>query len=103
MRDGLVAVATYLNELDAAVARNRLDSLGVAAVVQADNCGGMRPHLDLIRGVKLLVHTDDREKALEILADLEADDSSPPWLCPACGEEVEGNFSACWNCGQERP
>ncbi|MFH2053762.1 MAG: DUF2007 domain-containing protein [bacterium] len=103
MRDGLVAVATYLNELDAAVARNRLDSLGVAAVVQADNCGGMRPHLDLTLGVKLLVDAADREKALEILADLETDDPSPPWLCPACGEEVEGNFSACWNCGQERP
>ena len=22
-----------------------------------------------------------------------------PWRCPACGEDVEGQFSECWNCG----
>lgn len=22
-----------------------------------------------------------------------------PWTCPGCGEEVEGQFNACWNCG----
>ncbi len=24
------------------------------------------------------------------------------WVCPNCGEELEGNFGACWSCGQER-
>ena len=24
----------------------------------------------------------------------------PNWLCPACGEEIEGQFGACWHCGQ---
>ena len=24
------------------------------------------------------------------------------WTCPNCGEEVEGNFDICWNCGAER-
>ena len=23
------------------------------------------------------------------------------WVCPACGEEVAGQFNACWNCGSE--
>lgn len=23
------------------------------------------------------------------------------WLCPACGEAIEGQFNACWNCGSE--
>ncbi|AAO10520.1 putative signal transducing protein [Vibrio vulnificus] len=22
------------------------------------------------------------------------------WLCPQCGEEIEGQFGACWHCGQ---
>ena len=26
-----------------------------------------------------------------------------PWTCPHCGEEVEGTFAVCWNCGQARP
>lgn len=27
----------------------------------------------------------------------------PEWICPNCGEHVEGQFSACWNCGADRP
>jgi hypothetical protein len=28
----------------------------------------------------------------------------PPWSCPDCGEQIEGQFCACWKCGhgQER-
>lgn len=25
-----------------------------------------------------------------------------PWRCRGCGEEIEGQFSECWNCGQSR-
>jgi len=25
------------------------------------------------------------------------------WRCPHCGEENEGQFTACWNCSQDRP
>ncbi len=25
-----------------------------------------------------------------------------PWTCPACGEELEGQFGACWKCGRQR-
>jgi hypothetical protein len=25
------------------------------------------------------------------------------WTCPGCGELVEKNFAACWNCEAERP
>jgi hypothetical protein len=25
-----------------------------------------------------------------------------PWVCH-CGEIIEGQFTSCWNCGQERP
>ncbi|MCK5826194.1 MAG: DUF2007 domain-containing protein [Desulfuromusa sp.] len=27
---------------------------------------------------------------------------SVPWVCPACGEQIEGQFGACWSCGQLR-
>jgi hypothetical protein len=26
-----------------------------------------------------------------------------PWRCGECGEQLEGQFTACWNCGAERP
>lgn len=25
------------------------------------------------------------------------------WRCPKCGERLEGQFTACWNCGTLRP
>jgi hypothetical protein len=30
-------------------------------------------------------------------------DAGPSWVCPQCGEECEGQFAQCWNCGQDRP
>jgi len=26
-----------------------------------------------------------------------------PWRCDGCGEEVEGQFTECWNCGRSHP
>ena len=25
-----------------------------------------------------------------------------PWICPKCGEHIEGQFGACWSCEQLR-
>lgn len=30
-------------------------------------------------------------------------DPGPDWLCPGCGERVEGQFEVCWKCGRESP
>ncbi|MDX1512358.1 MAG: DUF2007 domain-containing protein [Gammaproteobacteria bacterium] len=30
-------------------------------------------------------------------------DCGAGWMCPACGETLEGQFTACWHCGAERP
>ncbi len=26
-----------------------------------------------------------------------------PWICAGCGEQIEGQFTECWNCGDRRP
>jgi hypothetical protein len=26
--------------------------------------------------------------------------NSGPWKCPTCGEEIEAQFDACWNCSE---
>ena len=28
---------------------------------------------------------------------------SKPWKCPRCGEQLEGQFTTCWNCGTDKP
>ena len=29
-------------------------------------------------------------------------DSAQDWTCANCGEEIEAQFTSCWNCSQER-
>jgi len=101
MRAGLTLLETYLSDLEAEMDLNRLTALGVTAIVEKDNCGGMRPHLDL-QGVRLLVADTDLEKARAILLEDSKASVQPAWVCTECGEEIEGGFDACWQCGHER-
>ncbi len=47
---------------------------------------------------------DDYDRAREIIQELLIETATPkaPWRCQ-CGEEIEGQFHACWQCGRERP
>lgn len=45
----------------------------------------------------------DAAKAGELLAEFRQPRTSAPWCCFGCGERVEGQFTACWNCGAPRP
>ena len=48
-----------------------------------------------------LLHDEDEPKALELLQRLAEPAQSPfdSWICPACGETIEGQFTRCWKCG----
>ena len=59
----------------------RQDEVGVAQAIESDREGGI-------------------DRGLE--ADDEPPQGSPSWTCPQCREDVEGQFSVCWNCGSER-
>jgi len=102
MRDGMTQIDTYLNELEAEIALNRLRASGVRGELITDNCGGMRPHLDLIHGIRLLVADEDQLKARDILAETTDNSLSPPWTCPACQENIESGYDACWQCGHQQ-
>ena len=52
-----------------------------------------------------VVVDDDRleAKAKALVEELlrEAAQPLPEWRCASCGEMIEGQFTACWNCGVE--
>ncbi|MEC9465778.1 MAG: DUF2007 domain-containing protein [Myxococcota bacterium] len=52
-----------------------------------------------------IVHDEDQQRAAQLLEALE--EASVPaggtWVCAACQEELEAQFSECWQCGSERP
>ena len=63
----LVVVGTFLNQIEADMARGALEAADIESMISADDAGGLRPHL-WMGGVRLLVRAEDAEQATEILA-----------------------------------
>jgi hypothetical protein len=86
-----------------------LKAAGIEAVVQGE-------HLYAIRGLVPATYPTvwvvdeseyDQARALALEFDRqqrEGGDPEPrePWVCPACGERIEGQFDQCWHCGADR-
>ncbi len=53
---------------------------------------------------QLWVAEQDAERASEIIEASEKDlsEAKENWVCPKCNEEIEGQFTECWNCGTAR-
>ena len=64
--EALVVVSTFPNVIDAELAKSALDAADVDSFIQADDAGGMRPHLAMPH-VRLLVRAEDADRAAEIL------------------------------------
>ncbi len=102
MRDGMAIVKSYINETEAQVALAHLEVMGITAVIEVDNCGSMRPHMDITCGVHLLVKGLQCEKAAAILQDSVKQPAGEPWICASCDENIEAGFDTCWKCGTEK-
>ncbi|MCK4400961.1 DUF2007 domain-containing protein [bacterium] len=64
----LICIKNCNNRVEAELAKGLLESSGIEAIVSADDCGGMRPHLLLgTNGTRLLVKEEEAQKALEVL------------------------------------
>ena len=73
----LVCVKVFTNRAQAEVVKSLLESHGIAAIVKADDCGGLRPHLVFgAGGVRVLVRKEDETKAMNILAAKEDSDEA---------------------------
>jgi len=65
-----ICVATFSSELEADMARMNLDSNGIDSFVSKDDCGGMRPWLQPITGVRLIVRESEAKQAFDILEEI---------------------------------
>jgi hypothetical protein len=67
MEPNQVVVAEYDNEIDAEIAKGRLEASGIPASIIKDDGGGMFPSLQNVEGVQLMVAESQKEKARSIL------------------------------------
>jgi len=68
MKDSdLVVLRTFENVVAAELAKSALEAADVDSFIQADDAGGMRPHIAMNR-VRLVVGSEHAEEAAQILA-----------------------------------
>jgi len=70
MTEEEVVLKVFSTEIDATMAKDVLQDVGVKAFVFKDDGGGMEPHLQRTNGVRLVVSRADAERAQEILKPL---------------------------------
>jgi hypothetical protein len=65
---GLVTIRTFVDEFEANLAKSLLEAAGIDSMLGRDDCGGMRPSLTWAQGIKLVVRSDDAERAAAVLS-----------------------------------
>jgi len=84
--------------------RNLLESEGIPAFVRNEYFGSIMGEIPFTETwPELWVRNDlDFDRARQLIDTAVLADESPqqPWRCPNCKADNEGQFAACWNCGQ---
>jgi hypothetical protein len=86
--------------------QSQLESAGIACIIRNEHLSavaGSIPFFDCYPELWVLNDADE-SRARDLLAKLRDTDSltAAPWKCPDCGEEIEGQFESCWQCGAEK-
>ncbi len=102
MSEDLVTIATYEIGAEAHIARGRLESAGIKAVVVGEENASLRPFVgDAVTSVRLLVHESDADAAQRLLHG-ESREARRHSHCPHCRWENPRNsgflFFARWTC-----
>ena len=100
------------DEVDAHLVQGLLEQQGIESTVQSEGLTGIIGTVQASDESlpSLWVRDEDEARANEALAAIkQGAKPSPdapqaaPWKCPKCGEEIEAQFTECWNCGTSRP
>lgn len=85
--------------------KNVLESEGIPCRIRNEFLGGIAGEMPLqeIWPELWVINDIDYDRAKQLLDDAILDESPHGnWTCRRCGEENEGQFAACWNCGTEQ-
>ena len=94
--------------IQAAQLKDLLEREGIPCLIRNDILGNIAGEVPFTEAFpEVWVQNDgDVGRAEAIKADWRAarrmDPGGAAWVCPACGEKLEAQFSSCWKCGTER-
>jgi hypothetical protein len=100
-------VYTARHPAEAHLIRGMLEAGGIRAEVRGDQLYGAFGELPVLPTVWIFDAAADRE-AQQLVAEYlrgtpARRHAHERWACAACGEQLEGQFTDCWNCGAARP
>jgi hypothetical protein len=67
MSDRMVVIRSFSNEFEAHIAKAELEAADIPVELLTDGLGGVHPHLQFARGVRIAVPESEAEAALELL------------------------------------
>ncbi len=84
---------------------NLLRAAGIHAEVRNTFLSGALGDIPFLEAAPQVWVDDGQDMAAArgIIAAAGTSPQASAWLCSACGEHVEGQFTHCWRCGVERP
>ncbi|MBW7990228.1 MAG: hypothetical protein FVQ84_09470 [Planctomycetes bacterium] len=95
---------------EAHLVKGILEQYGISCEIRGEALWGARGQLPLTSETlpTIWIIDDSRfEEAAELAERFKngtlTSGSGTDWKCPECGEEVEGQFTECWQCGANRP
>ncbi|MDM8558210.1 DUF2007 domain-containing protein [Candidatus Parabeggiatoa sp. HSG14] len=87
-------------------AKNVLASYNINCVIKNEFVGGAAGELPFNEcWPELWIDNEKKyEKAIKILDNIwfSGEQTQPTWTCTRCDEKLEGQFTACWRCGESR-
>ena len=82
--------------------KNILEAEGIACKIRNEHLGSILGEVPFFEVWPQLwiVNDLDFDRAQQLISeDAAAESPTESWKCRKCGEENEGQFAACWNCG----
>lgn len=87
--------------------KNLLESAGIRCRIRNEGLSTLAGEVPFTEcAMQLLLESEsDRDLANAILREMTTRNvpAGQSWACPRCGECIEAQFTACWNCRAERP
>jgi len=93
-------VHTAQNPAEAHFVRGLLESKGITAVVREEGMIGDFPSVWVAADTNLALAQEVIMAMSREQAPIET--QSEPWCCHKCREQIQPQFSECWNCGTNR-
>ncbi len=102
----LLSASTVTEEGILQLCKSMLEEAGIPCMIQNEELCDIKGAVPFTECFPELWISEDGDfaKAIEIVSGWEhsPDNPHPAWSCPHCEELNEGQFTTCWNCGNEQ-